>query len=258
MELRGSRTEANLKEAFAGESQARNKYTYFASVARKEGFEHWQGRSNHRRLRTQTAPHPFREMECTHKRVEIWMISRRAVITVLVASLAVVVTLLLTIERYGSLTRLVPAEPHTQEIKTLTYDVFQLRYPGNWYVDENDRTYDPGARFDINAPGQGKVIFMIYRQHAPLDLLTDTMVQRVEKTISEEQRSEFTQWGNHSGYGVELTGMIGAAPGKTRIFSASSTNSAFTAIEVRLDKDEERNKKAYQFIADSFVLKDFQ
>lgn len=39
MDLKGSRTEANLKEAFAGESQARNKYTYFASVAKKEGFE---------------------------------------------------------------------------------------------------------------------------------------------------------------------------------------------------------------------------
>ena len=38
-ELKGSRTEANLREAFAGESQARNKYTYFASVAKKEGFE---------------------------------------------------------------------------------------------------------------------------------------------------------------------------------------------------------------------------
>jgi rubrerythrin len=39
MELKNSRTEANLKEAFAGESQARNKYSYFASVAKKEGFE---------------------------------------------------------------------------------------------------------------------------------------------------------------------------------------------------------------------------
>jgi len=39
MDLKGSRTEANLKEAFAGESQARNKYTYFASVAKKEGYE---------------------------------------------------------------------------------------------------------------------------------------------------------------------------------------------------------------------------
>ena len=38
-ELQGTRTEKNLKAAFAGESQARNKYTYFASVARKEGFE---------------------------------------------------------------------------------------------------------------------------------------------------------------------------------------------------------------------------
>ena len=36
--LKGSKTEANLKEAFAGESQARNKYTYFASKARKEGY----------------------------------------------------------------------------------------------------------------------------------------------------------------------------------------------------------------------------
>lgn len=39
MDLKGSRTEGNLKEAFAGESQARNKYTYFASAAKKEGFE---------------------------------------------------------------------------------------------------------------------------------------------------------------------------------------------------------------------------
>ena len=38
MELKGSRTEKNLQTAFAGESQARNKYTYFASKARKEGF----------------------------------------------------------------------------------------------------------------------------------------------------------------------------------------------------------------------------
>ena len=37
--LKGTRTESNLKEAFAGESQARNKYTYFASKARKDGYE---------------------------------------------------------------------------------------------------------------------------------------------------------------------------------------------------------------------------
>ena len=39
MELKGSKTEQNLMNAFAGESQARNKYTYFASQARKEGYE---------------------------------------------------------------------------------------------------------------------------------------------------------------------------------------------------------------------------
>ena len=39
MELKGSKTEKNLMEAFAGESQARNKYTYFASKARKDGYE---------------------------------------------------------------------------------------------------------------------------------------------------------------------------------------------------------------------------
>jgi rubrerythrin len=38
-ELKGSKTEQNLLEAFAGESQARNKYTFFASVAKKEGYE---------------------------------------------------------------------------------------------------------------------------------------------------------------------------------------------------------------------------
>ena len=39
MELKGSKTESNLMTAFAGESQARNKYTYFASKAKKEGYE---------------------------------------------------------------------------------------------------------------------------------------------------------------------------------------------------------------------------
>jgi rubrerythrin len=37
--LKGTKTEKNLQAAFAGESQARNKYTYFASVAKKEGYE---------------------------------------------------------------------------------------------------------------------------------------------------------------------------------------------------------------------------
>lgn len=39
MELKGSKTEQNLRDAFTGESEARNKYTFFASVAKKEGFE---------------------------------------------------------------------------------------------------------------------------------------------------------------------------------------------------------------------------
>lgn len=39
LELKGTKTEQNLRDAFAGESQARNKYTYFASVAKKEGYE---------------------------------------------------------------------------------------------------------------------------------------------------------------------------------------------------------------------------
>ncbi|MBQ6134709.1 MAG: rubrerythrin family protein [Bacilli bacterium] len=39
MELKGSQTEQNLMAAFAGESQARNKYTYFASKAKKDGYE---------------------------------------------------------------------------------------------------------------------------------------------------------------------------------------------------------------------------
>ena len=39
MSIKGTRTEQNLLKAFAGESQARNRYTFFASVAKKEGFE---------------------------------------------------------------------------------------------------------------------------------------------------------------------------------------------------------------------------
>ena len=43
MELKGSQTEKNLWTAFAGESEARNKYTYYASVAKREGYEQIMG-----------------------------------------------------------------------------------------------------------------------------------------------------------------------------------------------------------------------
>lgn len=43
MDIKGTKTEKNLLEAFAGESQARNKYTYFASIAKKEGYEQISG-----------------------------------------------------------------------------------------------------------------------------------------------------------------------------------------------------------------------
>nr|MDA8218657.1 rubrerythrin family protein [Dehalococcoidales bacterium] len=38
-DLKGTKTEENLKTAFAGESQARNKYTFFSSIAKREGYE---------------------------------------------------------------------------------------------------------------------------------------------------------------------------------------------------------------------------
>ena len=43
IDLKGTKTEANLLKAFAGESQARNRYTYFASKARKEGYQQIMG-----------------------------------------------------------------------------------------------------------------------------------------------------------------------------------------------------------------------
>ena len=43
MDFKGSKTEQNLLAAFAGESQARNRYTFFASVAKKEGYEQIAG-----------------------------------------------------------------------------------------------------------------------------------------------------------------------------------------------------------------------
>ena len=42
MEFKGSKTEANLHTAFAGESEARNKYTYYAGIAKKEGYKKLQ------------------------------------------------------------------------------------------------------------------------------------------------------------------------------------------------------------------------
>ncbi len=50
--VKGTKTEQNLLKAFAGESQARNRYTYFASVAKKEGYEQGVYRNSRTRKRT--------------------------------------------------------------------------------------------------------------------------------------------------------------------------------------------------------------
>ena len=57
MELKGSETEKNLLKAFAGESQARMRYTYFASVAKKEGFEQPEEKANQMRAVLEKYPH---------------------------------------------------------------------------------------------------------------------------------------------------------------------------------------------------------
>ena len=55
----GTQTEKNLEAAFAGESQARNKYTYFASVAKKEGYEQMSALFLKTADKTAYISHPF-------------------------------------------------------------------------------------------------------------------------------------------------------------------------------------------------------
>ncbi|MBE0466156.1 MAG: rubrerythrin family protein [Candidatus Desulforudis sp.] len=73
-ELKGTRTEANLKAAFAGESQARNKYTYFAAVAKKEGFEQVSGvfmeTAEHEKAHAKTLIKLLRGIQDTSKNLE--------------------------------------------------------------------------------------------------------------------------------------------------------------------------------------------
>ena len=68
MELKGSKTEQNLIAAFAGESQARNKYTYFASVAKKEGYER---SSRKRQIMKKSTP------KCGSRNYPSWEIQQR-------------------------------------------------------------------------------------------------------------------------------------------------------------------------------------
>jgi len=57
--IKGTKTEQNLLTAFAGESQARNRYTYFASVAKKEGYEQIAGMFSKRPIRKRNTPRNF-------------------------------------------------------------------------------------------------------------------------------------------------------------------------------------------------------
>ena len=65
----GTQTEKNLEAAFAGESQARNKYTYFASKAKKEGFEQIAA------LFLKTADNEKEHASCVSRRIEKGLLS---------------------------------------------------------------------------------------------------------------------------------------------------------------------------------------
>jgi rubrerythrin len=66
MDIKGSETEKNLLKAFAGESQARNRYTYFASVAKKEGYEQISA------IFTETADNEKEQAKIFFKHLKIW------------------------------------------------------------------------------------------------------------------------------------------------------------------------------------------
>ncbi|MDF1561874.1 MAG: hypothetical protein P1V51_02450 [Deltaproteobacteria bacterium] len=147
----------------------------------------------------------------------------------------------------GALESSEPAEVSSPQ--TLRGRYFTLDYPGNWRVDTDDADYDPDGYFDLNAPGQGKVMIYIVPPESPVEgILAEWEQNLTTNIVSDHERRTFTTWGRFEGTGVELDGRLLVAEGRVRMFGTLGEPRGLAIMEMRYDEDEANNGPGYDLI----------
>jgi hypothetical protein len=142
-----------------------------------------------------------------------------------------------------------------QNAAEITNECLSLQYPGNWRIDTADPDYDPDKYFDINAPGQGKVMVHVFPPRVTPQQGVDAMVQNLKKLVRNAKETPYESWGPHTGYGIELTGFILVGSGRIRSFGLGNSQATVVIVELRYDEDEANNKAGYELISQTFRLK---
>jgi len=144
-----------------------------------------------------------------------------------------------------------------ENTKIISRDGFELQYPGNWVLDSKDKDYDPDHKFTIESPGPGgDSIFVV--MDMPTDPLENVELLKDDflHLILNAEITDFTIWGNYSGYGVTLSGRYLMQDATVRIFSYSSSSRSFAVIELGLKDSETLVRSGLQLIEKSFQLKE--
>jgi len=142
-----------------------------------------------------------------------------------------------------------------QRTSEIASKYLSLKYPGNWRIDTTDPKYDPEKYFDINAPGQGKFMVLIFSPNVTPRHKVDGIVQDLKKLVMNAKQAPFEFWGSHEGYGVQLSGLVVGHKGRIRCFGIRNSEATIVVIETRHDDEEVRNRDGYELISRTFKLK---
>lgn len=138
--------------------------------------------------------------------------------------------------------------------KSIARDHFQLKYPGNWKLAENDEHFDIEQYFSIDTPGYAYVAFDIRQVDAsPQDNVQD-WVEYFNKLVRVSGRTSFDTWGKYSGVGVELVGDYVGEPCVVRIFSYTSEDLSFTVTEFYDTATKQHVRPGFDLVEATFEL----
>ena len=142
--------------------------------------------------------------------------------------------------------------------KPIVRERFQLEYPGNWTIDEEDEDYDPDHLFSIDSPGSCQVTVIVFGAAISAKSSVEAQVEAlVPRVVKDPVQTPFARWGAYDGEGVTLHGKIfGVLKGSIRIFAHESAREdlTFNVVEFCYDEDLPLVRPGFELIERTFEL----
>lgn len=138
--------------------------------------------------------------------------------------------------------------------RKLKTDFYELKYPGNWNLDEDDSDFDVENYFLIESAGSNFVLFAFEHYESDLDEGLEFYVEEYEGMMRNPKITEFTRYGDLEGKGKRIEGKVYGNKTMVDIFCGAANGITVSVVEWIYLDEEKDVLPGFELIESSFVL----